>query len=201
MGPELLLAGAGEAAGIGTAGTALGVGGGLLKAFGSIFGGEAAAGKFKYQAGIARMNALINKQNADMESAIGEREAARSGMKTGFTMGKTITGQAAQGGLVDAGSGADVLASEHAIGALDQATIRNTAARRAYGFEVQAATDESSAKMLEKGATGAKTAGYIDALGSILGTGGSVAAKWLDAKRHGLYSGDNFGGDEGFGGE
>lgn len=195
MGPEILVAGevagaaAGtEAAGIGSAGIAAGIGGGLLKAFGSIFGGEAASGKMKYQAGISRMNAQINKQNADMERTIGEREAQRSGMKTALTMGKTETAQAAQGGVVDSGTNADVLDSEHALGLLDQSTIRNTAARRAYGFDVKAAEDESSAKMFEKGAKNAKTASYLEAGGSLLSTAGSVATKWLDAKKHGLYS-------------
>lgn len=189
MGPEILVAGAAtEASGLGAVGTAAGIGGGLLKAFGSIFGGEAASGKMKYQAGISRMNSMINKQNADMERTIGEREAARSGMKTALTMGKTETAQAAQGGVVDSGTNADVLDSEHALGSLDQATIRNTAARRAYGFDVKSAEDESSAKMFDKGATNAKTASYLEAGGSLLSTAGSVATKWLDAKKHGLYS-------------
>jgi len=182
MGPEVL-------AGVGLAST---IGGGGLSIFSDILGGNASASKLKYQAGMSRLNAMINRQNADMERTIGEREAQRSGMKTALTLGKITTGQAAQGGLVESGSNADVMDSQHAIGEFDQATIRNSAARRAYGFDVKAVEDESSAKMYEKGAENAKTAGWLKAAGSLLGTAGSVAGKWLDAKKHGLYSDDSF---------
>lgn len=178
MGPEVL-------AGVGIASA---VGGGGLQIFSDILGGEASSGKLKYQAGMSRMNAMINRQNADMERTIGEREAAKSGMKTGLTLGKITTAQAAQGGLVDSGSNADVSESQHAIGLLDQATIRNSAARRAYAYDVKAAEDDSSSKMFEMGAKNAKTASYIKAASSLLGTAGSVAAKWTDAKKHGMYS-------------
>lgn len=194
MGPEILAAGT-----LANIGTGAAVGGGLLSAFSNIFGGSAEASKFRYQAGMARMNAAINKQNADYERIIGEREAARSGMKTAFQVSNIRSGEAAHGGLVDSGSNADVVESQHAVGALDMATIRNSAARRAYGYEVKAAEDESSAKMFEMGATNAKTAGWIKAAGSILGTGGSVADKWLTAKMYGLYPGGGSGGGEGYG--
>lgn len=185
-GPEVLAA----------VGIASAVGGGLTETIGSLFGGEAASSKYKYQAGMSRMNAMINRQNADMETVIGEREAQRSGMKTGFTLGKIKTGQAAKGGLVGEGSNADVVESQHAIGTMDQATIRNSAARRAYGYQVKAAEDESSAKMLEISGKNAKTASYLAAAKSILGTAGSVSGKWLDAKKHGLYSSDSYSYEE-----
>ena len=182
-----------------TIGIASTVGGGLADAFGGIFGGNAASSKFKYQAGMSRMNAMINRQNAEYETVIGEREAGRAGMKSAFTTSNIRSGQAASGGVVDTGSNADVVESQHAIGLMDQQTIRNSAAQRAYGYEIKAAEDESSAKMFEIGARNARTAGYLSAAKSILGAGGSVASKWLTAKQHGLYSEDGSSGGEGYG--
>lgn len=182
MGPEIFAAGT-----LANIGTGASIGGGLLQVFGNLFEGESSSNKFKYQAGMSRMNAMINRQNADMERTIGEREAARSGMKTAFTTSNIRTGQAAQGGLVDSGSNADVVQGQHDVGLLDQETIRNSAARRAYGFDVKAVEDETSAGMYDKASRNAKTGSYIKAASSILGTAGSVSNKWLDAKKHGLY--------------
>ena len=178
--------GAAELAGIGTAAT---VGGGLLSAFSGIFGGEAESSKYKYQAGMSRLNANINRQNRDMAIHSGEAVAQQSGMKTALQTSSIRAGQGASGTLVDSGTNADVVESQHAVGKQDQDMIRWNAEKAAYGFDVKALEDEASAGMYERGAKDAKTAGYINAMGSLIGTAGSVSDKWLKAKHLGMGSG------------
>lgn len=161
--------------------------GGGLGIFSSIFGGEAKSDMYKYQAGVARINEQIAQQNADYARAAGEVEAQRSGMGTRFKIGQERVAQAASG--IDAGRGSAVAvrASEQAIGQQDEAMIRANAARRAYGYQVEAVGKEAEARMAETSADAAKTEGYINAFGSLLGTASSVSSKWLQAKQYGVY--------------
>ena len=141
---------AGPVAAIGLGSTVLG---GITGAFGSIFGGQAQAGAYNYQAGIAEMNAQIARQNAAYETALGEQKAQESGLKTRAQISQTRATQGASGLDVNSGSGAEVRKSEFVLGDYDQSVIRNNAARRAYGFEVEAvpapvATRSSARAML-----------------------------------------------------
>ena len=169
-------------------GTGASVGGGLLSAFSQIFGGEAESSKFKYQAGMAKLNANINRQNRDMAIHTGDRIAQQSGMKTAATIGAIRAGQGASGTDVGSGSNVEVAESQHAVGKADQETIRWNAAKRAYGFEVKALEDDLSAGMFESAAQKAKASSGIMAIGSLVGTAGSVADKWLKAKYYGMGS-------------
>lgn len=163
-------------------------GGGILSAFGSIFGGQAQSDMYKYQAGVARVNEQIMKQNEDWALRTGEVEAQQSGMATRFRLGQIKAGQAAGGLDVAKGSAALVRDSEEQIGQYNEELIRSNAAKRAYGFGVEAMGLEAQARGEETAAENARTAGYINAFGSLLGTAGSVASKWRTAKQYGIYS-------------
>lgn len=170
-------------------------GGGILGAVGSIFSGNAQSSMYQYQSAIAAMNANIAKSNADYAVAAGEVGAQQSGMKTASQVGQTIAQQGAGGLAVGSGSNARVVDSERAIGQEDQALIRANAAKTAYGYEVIAAQDTAQAQLDTMAASNAKTAGEIGAFGSLLGSGGSVASKWLQANQAGVFSGG--GGSDG----
>lgn len=162
------------------------VAGSITGAIGSLMSGEANAGMYKYQSGIARINQQIAKQNADYSRKVGEVEAQTSGMKTKAQIGTIKTAQAASGLDINKGSADDVRDSQHEIGAYDQGIIRSNAARRAYGYEVEAAKDVAQAGAYDRAASNAKDAGVIGAISSILGGAGSVSSKWLDASRTGI---------------
>lgn len=169
----------------GMAGSAVG---GLLGAFGSVYKGQAQANMYNYQAGIAQMNQQISLQNADYERNVGEVQAQESGMKTRAQVGQTEAAQAGSGLDVNRGSAAAVRSSEIEIGQQDENIIRANAARRAYGYEVEATQESAQAGLYRMAAETSQTSGDIGAATSLLSGGTSVADKWLQATQKGIFS-------------
>lgn len=170
--------------------TAISVGstvlGGLTSAFGSAKAGGANASMYEYQSGVAKVNQQIAVQNRDYTRTVGEVEAGIEGLKQRQIIGGIKAAKGASGFAVNSGTNVDVVESQEATGAYDQAVIRSNAARRAYGYDVEAKKDEAQAGMYGRAASNAREAGTIGAIGSLLGTAGSVAGKWLDASRLGV---------------
>ena len=154
----------------------------IIGAMGSAYQGQAQANMYTYQAGVAQLNTTIEKQNADYARASGEVEAQQSGMKTRFQVGSERAAQGGSGLDVNTGSPLAVRESTQEVGAEDTAIVRSNAARRAYGYEVEAAQSTAQAGLDLMSATTAKTAGNIGAVSSLLGGAGSVASKWMGYK-------------------
>lgn len=173
--------------------TAISVGGaaagGLTKALGSFLGGQASSQAYNYQAGVAKLNASIQKQNAAYERDVGEVKAQQSGMKTANQVSQIKSVQSGSNLSVSGASAENVRDSQHAIGQFDQNVIRSNAARRAYGYDVEAMQQETQSQVYKMAGSNAKRSGLIDTASSILGTASSVAGKWLDASRTGIGSG------------
>lgn len=155
---------------------ALGAGAGAL---GAVTTGGANADAAQYQAAVARNNQIIAEQNAQYATKAGDSQEANLRQKTAQTIGMQRAQMAANG--VDIGSGSPLRLQEDTakIGELDALTIRNNAARAAYGYRVQGSDFGSNAALLDKQAANARTAGGIGAFSSIVGGAGSVADKWL----------------------
>ena len=164
-------------------------GAGIAGAFGSLFGGQAQSDQLSYQAGVAKMNQQIAKQNADYSKYVGEVEAQRVGMEGRSRIGSITAAKGASGVEVGSGSAQDVIGSQLDITQHDEATTRANAARKAYGHEMEGFEQGEQAKLLEKGAKNTKTASYINAASSLLGGASSVASKWSTYKT-------NFGGKD-----
>lgn len=162
--------------------------GGVVGAVGSVMGGNAQSSMYKYQAGVARVNQDIARKNAAYARYAGEFEAQRSGMKTRYERGQTIATQSGRGLVVGSGSSGDVIDSIGEIGQQEQRTIRGGAARRAYGYEVEANQQEAAANMYGKAAQRSKVAGYIGAGTSLLSGASSVSSKWLQAQQAGIFA-------------
>jgi hypothetical protein len=163
--------------------------GGLTGALGSIMGGSSQSAMYKYQAGIATMNAKVAKQNAEYAIQSGESQSFQSGQKTRFQIGQQKTAQGASNLDVNSGSPSQVRDSQQAVGMVDQSTIRTNAGRKAYGFEVESAQDTAQAGADLAAAKNATTAGDIGAFSSIIGSAGSVSSKWLQGNQIGLWNG------------
>lgn len=163
-------------------------GGSLLGAFGAQQKGAADAQMYSYQAGLSRINAQLAKQNADYAIASGEVKAQESGMQTRAQEGETKAIQSGSNLDVNSGSAASVRESEAEIGAQNTGIIRSNAARTAYGYNVEAAKDESQASMYDSAAAQSKKGGLLSAIGSLLGGGASVSSKWLQAGQAGVGS-------------
>lgn len=161
-------------------------GGTALGLFGNAFKGLASSSMYKYQAGISRMKEEIDRQNANFAFAAGEKEAGIAGLRGRFQMGKIITGQAAHNIDVGKGSALAVQEGQRTISQMDQATIRDNAARKAYGYDVAAAGDEAQARSYDMASKFSLAQIPFD-MGSTLLTGStSVADKWLQAKQYGV---------------
>lgn len=163
-------------------------GGSILGAFGAAGAGQAQSQTYAYQAGIAKVNATLDRQNASWTEEQGEVASLQSGQKTGFMVSSQKVAQSGSGLDVNTGSAAKVRDSQLEIGQLDQNIIRTSAARRAYGFQIGAATKDAESEMdLTAGANASKT-GTIGAITSILGGASSVASKWSQGSAAGVFS-------------
>lgn len=162
-------------------------GSGILGAVGSIMGGNSQSSMYKYQAGTARVSAEIARRNAAYARYAGEFESQRSGMKTRYERGQTTATQAGRGVIVGEGSAGAVTDSITDVGAQEQRTIRGNAARRAYGYDVEAAEKEAAANMYGKAAQRSKLSGYIGAGSSLLSSAASVSSKWMQASQAGIF--------------
>lgn len=127
--------------------------------------GQYEAGQSRSQ--LYRTNASIAGQQAQSEAQAGATNEEMQRMK-----GAALTGQqvAAIGGsnLQQAGTSAQVVADTSMISEMNALQTRNNALRKAWGFQVQEASDTFQSKE-------ASTAGDFSAAGSIL-TGGAKAA-------------------------
>jgi hypothetical protein len=162
----------------------LALAGSAISAFGAVEGGAAGKNAADYQAQVARINAGIAKQNASAEMAAGETAAGNVEMKTRAAVGQTKAGQGAAGVDVNSGSFVQARASEAELGMLDALTTRANAARKAYGYEVEATSQEAQAKLDEMQGKQAEEAGWISGFGSLI-TGASGAG--VNAKKLGLF--------------
>lgn len=157
------------------------VAGGVTSAIGAKYAGDAKANMYDYQAGVAQLNKQIELQNADYSRKTGEVQASISGQRTAQTLGLIKSGQGASGIDVNSGTNVKVQEGQLKAGQFDESIIRSNAAKTAYGHEVQALSAETSSQLDKMGAETSRTAGNISAVGSILGTVGSVASKWYSA--------------------
>lgn len=132
-----------------------------------------------YQAAVYRQNASIADQQGADALLRGTETERRFRQGTKQEIGASRAALAAQGVDVNTGSALDVQASEAAIGELDALTIRNNAAREAWGFQIDAVNNRQAAKLAEF--SGAQTAAaYKNAATSTLLTGA--------ANTYGLFS-------------
>jgi hypothetical protein len=201
----------------------LGIQGQMLQTIGQAFGFRAQAQQSqytaninKYQAGVADVNKEIAKANATYSRDVGEVEAQQAGMKAHADLGEMIATQGASGLSVSGGSSTRVRESMIEIGSYTQDVIRSSAAKKAYGYEVEAlqygaqadvyrytaeqneaqaknaltAADITSSSMglQQQAMANVGKAEGINIMGSLVGTAGSVASKWSEGSYSGLTS-------------
>lgn len=187
-----------------TAGTSLaglsavaGLAGGGIAAYGAYEKGQADSATSTYQAQVARNNSETAKRNADFEIESGEISSANKGLQTRAAVGTEKAQQGASGVDLTSGSAPDVRAGTQQMGLLDAITIRSNSARRAYGFQVAASSDEAQGKLLDTQAKQQKTAGILTAAGTLLSTASTVGgnyAKWQNVAPGVDPSAGDFGG-------
>ena len=129
-------------------------------------------------------------------SAIGSQQQAQANdRKTAAMIGRQRAVYAAGGLDVNTGSPLDIQADTAQMGRLNSLTIRNNAARQAYGYQASANLDTAEAQNYQQ-------AGDTAMLGSLIGTAGSVGSKWSAYQQAGVdpFAVFAFGGGDGTGG-
>lgn len=164
---------------IGIGSMAVSAGGGIFSAFGNKAASDAKADAYMYQAGVADVNRRISLENADYARKVGDVEQQQYGMKAAQQRSQILTGQSGRGIDVTQGMPAMVRESQEDISTFDQAMIQHNAARKAYGYEVEASKYAAESEMQKRAAANTKKAGETSMIGSLIGTAGSVASKWL----------------------
>ena len=150
----------------------------LFSAVGGVRQGAAAAGAAKYQAQVARNNATIAQQNAEYSSQAGETAAHAQDLKARSALGSIRAAQSASGLSVASPSLQDVYEGSAQVFRLDTANIVQNAALRARAYEAKGAEYLAEADLDERKASGAQSAGYLSAAGSLLSGAASFSDKW-----------------------
>lgn len=95
----------------------------------------------QYESSIADTNAAIAKIQQRQALQTGDVEASRQDLKTQETVGAERAAEGASGVDVASGSSALVRAGTAGVGAVDELTIRNNAARQAWGYQTESLQD------------------------------------------------------------
>ena len=155
--------------GISAVATMVGAG---LSAYAAMRQGEAQKKMYDYQAAVAKINAEHAKQ-------VGQQEALRLGMKTGFDIGQSRAIMGASNLDVNSGSAITVQKDRDRLGYWDEQTVQDNAAWKAFGNYAQA--NMATAAGME-----AQTTGQIGAASSLISGVATAAGRYAQGQSIGL---------------
>lgn len=174
--------------GVGAGMQAVGAGVGAVGAYNQSLGNRYA---YDYQSQIARNNAGVAEWQAQDALTRGEATAANHLLKTANLRSTQTAGLAARGIDIGEGSPLNILADTTFMGERDAGTIRDNAAKEAWGLRVQAANFRSNAEFLSARARAERP--WLAAGTTLLTGGSSASSSW--------YRGGGGGGGGGSGGD
>ena len=148
--------------------------------------GQAEQNMYAYKAAVAQQNEKIAAQNAQNAIVQGGNLAMFSGLKAAQHMGLITAEEAASGIALTGGSAADVRKGQLMGAQTEQAQIRNEAAWRAHGFQVEGLTQQEASTMDIMSGQAAKTAAGYQEVSSLLGGASSVSDKWMKFSQQGV---------------
>lgn len=156
-----------------------------MQVMGAMDQAEAQRNQYNYQAQVARNNATMAEYQARDVLERGQREEQNRRLKTAAMFGDQRAQLAANGVDLGEGSATELLTTTKFMGENDALTIRNNAARDAWGYrnKAQGFLDEASMKRGTADAIDPTMAGAT----SMLTSAGSVADSWYKAKKSGNY--------------
>jgi len=152
-----------------------------VSAVGSYRQAKAQKDAAKYQATVARNNAIISERQADDRRARGKQEERNFRKQLSQLKGKQRSIYAGSGVIVDEDTPLDVLGQTAELGELDAMTIRNNAEREAYGFEVQGFNQMAQSELYRTEAKNTKP--LFNSFSTLLTGAGQSAAMFASAPR------------------
>lgn len=159
-----------------------------VSAIGAAQQASATAAADRYQAQVALNNQKIAGQYAAQATADGENQVAAKQQQTAQMIGSERAAMAANGVELDNGSALRIQGDTAKLGEVDALTIRNNAARAAYGYELQGVSYGQQAALDESAASNAVSAGSLNAFSSIVGGASSLADKWSKYQQNGVFA-------------
>jgi hypothetical protein len=155
-------------------GLVLGLGATLIGGVGQLEQGKATEQADKQQAQIATMNANLANQKAKDDIQTGQQQEQQKRLQTAQLMGKQRAAMAANGVDLSFGSPLDTLVDTAKMGEVDALNIRTNAYRASYEDQVQGANYTANAAIDKEKGENALDAGYLGAMGTILGGAGKA---------------------------
>lgn len=179
------LAGAGASAvsGMGLAAT---IGSTVLGAAGSIITGISAYQQGQYTADVARNNAMLAKQAADVEDQRGAEEARTQDLKNKALIASQMVGFASSGIDITSGSALDARESSSKLGRLDTLTTKYNSDRKVNNLQNQSLMYEAEADVARSKGSYGLLSGIMGVGTSILGGVSSFSDKWASYKKAGV---------------
>lgn len=134
----------------------------------------------RYKARVDANNAQIAEWQAQQELAGGVVAEQASRLKTAQVTGAQRATMAANGIDLGEGNATDVLATTKFVGEQDALTIRDNAARSAWGARIQAQNYLDDSRVAN--ATADSVNPLLASVGSLLGSAGTVSSIWKSYK-------------------
>lgn len=172
--PELLS----SAATMGQIGTGLQIAGVVSGVMGSANQSKATQQAYDYQAAVNRNNAQVAEWQAQDALTRGAKAEQAQRLKVAQLKSSQRAGFAARGVALDEGSPLAILQDTDYMGELDALTIRDNAAKEAWGARMQGANYAGDASMLSARAGAESPSGA--ALNTLLTGAGAVASSWYN---------------------
>lgn len=145
---------------------------------GALSSASAQAKQAEYQAAVARNNQTIAEQNKQYAVQAGESQAQVQGFKNRATLGAIDAAQGASGLDVSSPTLETVREGAGQVLRLDTENITQQALLRARNYDIQGMNYGAEAGLQTQAASNARTAGWFNAAGSLLGGSSSFAEKW-----------------------
>ncbi|PRZ51227.1 hypothetical protein BX589_12068 [Paraburkholderia fungorum] len=175
-------------AAIGIASLAMTAASAAMSAEGAQQQAKATASADQYQAQVAKNNQTIANQYAAQATADGENKVAIKQQQTAQMIGGERAAMAANGVDLNSGSALRIQGDTAKLGDVDALTIRNNAARAAYGYQLQGLSYGQQATLDESSAANAVSAGNLNSFASIVGGASSVGSKWSTYQMNGVFA-------------
>lgn len=136
----------------------------------------------EYQAKVAKNNAEIAEENARNERQSGLEESRQQRIKTIQAIGAQQTAMAANGIDISSGTALDTVTDTAQTGELDALMIQYNSERQAFNYEVGANNFTNQANLDMFAAKNAKTAGTLNAIGSVADAGMKLSSSGVSNK-------------------
>jgi hypothetical protein len=156
--------------------------GGVAASVGAYNKAKAERTAYEMQAQVAENNKQFALWQAEDALVRGEKATVASQLRTRQLKGKQIASMAGRGIDLGEGSALNILTDTDLMGEIDANTVKDNAAKEAYGHRTSAANFGANADLLRFRASNTSPSGA--AFGTLLTSAGSVASSWymMDSK-------------------